>query len=382
MRSCSATLATRRRTSSSARPSCSGPKASSSKAVLQKSWTSASWKTKPTRLRNSRRNAGSSSASSVSAWPNAVIVPAVGNTRPSSILSSVDLPEPFAPAMATCWPASIVRSMPASAATARAVLVPDAGEHVLGRRGHRGITTLSSAEKNGARERRDAASHSPVARGGSQPDERGHRAGEAAGEHGVVDVVGGLHRLARDERHALGDPAAVLLRRAGRQHPALAGEVRVLHGAQQRHDLLLRHRERRDDEVGNAQRRQCVQQVGPARRPHDEQADARAGGDARDEPRGDVDAGLSDRERARARPAPRPGVIHAVAAGSEAAARRSPADAHTLRENDTTLSVRGGRERGGQRDEPEQHPERVDEARGHREQQDRQRASRAGRAAA
>ena len=58
MRRCSATSCTRRRTSSSGRPSCSGPKASSSRTLAQNSCTSASWKTKPTRERKSRRNDG------------------------------------------------------------------------------------------------------------------------------------------------------------------------------------------------------------------------------------------------------------------------------------------------------------------------------------
>ena len=286
----SATSATRSRTSASVRPSCSGPKASSSKTLEQNSCTSASWKTKPTRLRNSRRNAGllervlgeRRGRTRRSCLPS-------GKTSPSSILSSVDLPLPFAPTMATCSPAVDGQVDAAQSADARAVLVPDAGEATYSRsRGHRGITTLSAPSQRRRTRGRMPASHSPVARGRPEADERRHRAREASREHRVVDVVGGLDRLARDERHALDDPPAVLRGRAGREHAALAREVDVLDRAQQRDDLLLRHRERGDDEVGNAQRGERVQQVGPARRPHDEQPDAGAGDDARDESRGDV----------------------------------------------------------------------------------------------
>ena len=93
----------------------------------------------------------------MSGAPNARTSPAVGKTRPSSILSSVDLPEPLAPTTATCWPGSIVRSIPESAAPPERYAWPTA------RRTKSGVVTgptIRSAASASAHSATLAASHS------------------------------------------------------------------------------------------------------------------------------------------------------------------------------------------------------------------------------
>src|SRR5256885_16613226 len=50
-------------------------------------------------------------------WPQAVIVPAVGAVRPTSIFATVVLPEPDSPTMASEPPAGTARSTPSTATT-------------------------------------------------------------------------------------------------------------------------------------------------------------------------------------------------------------------------------------------------------------------------
>ena len=50
-------------------------------------------------------------------FPSTATVPEVGRSRPPSIWSRVDLPEPLVPTMATNSPSSTVRSTPSRAFT-------------------------------------------------------------------------------------------------------------------------------------------------------------------------------------------------------------------------------------------------------------------------
>ena len=79
----------------------------------------------------------------MSGAPKARSSPSVGKTRPSSILSSVDLPEPLAPTTATCWPDSTVRSIPDERRPAGAVRVADRAQDEVRRR--HGLTIRSAA---------------------------------------------------------------------------------------------------------------------------------------------------------------------------------------------------------------------------------------------
>ncbi len=64
-----------------------------------------------------------------------------------------------------------------------------------------------------------------------------------------------------------------------------------------------------------------------------------------------------------------PGLIQAVVAGRLKSSPKSPADAHTLREKDATPTPDAAARAGGCRHHREQDPNRLGEARGHREQQ-------------
>src|SRR5690606_16881823 len=66
------------------------------------------WNTMPTLWRRSRR----AFASSPTTRPSTVMRPSSWVSRPLMQRSSVDLPEPLLPMMATTWPDSIFRSMP------------------------------------------------------------------------------------------------------------------------------------------------------------------------------------------------------------------------------------------------------------------------------
>ena len=116
--------ARRDRSSSSARraplPPGSAPQKSIgsmtfSRAVsVGSSWKN--WKTMPDR--RPRHAASRSWPSSWTAVPPTVTDPAVGRSMPATMFSSVDLPLPDLPTMATNSPASISRSTPRSAGTA------------------------------------------------------------------------------------------------------------------------------------------------------------------------------------------------------------------------------------------------------------------------
>ena len=99
-----------------------------------------------------------------------------------------------------------------------------------------------------------AAAIDDVMRAQAQAHERRHRSAEPARQHRVVHVVGGLHRLAHDEGHALRHPGAVLPVGAAPKRPALTCQVDLLDRAEKRQDLLLRHRHGGDHHVGQTHR--------------------------------------------------------------------------------------------------------------------------------
>jgi hypothetical protein len=96
-------------------PSCNGPKAISSRTLGENTCASEFWKMNPTRARKPIENCSSSRLSSVTSAPKARYSPESGNTRPSSTLSRVDLPQPFAPSRATFSPGRTLKETPSSA---------------------------------------------------------------------------------------------------------------------------------------------------------------------------------------------------------------------------------------------------------------------------
>ncbi len=102
-------------TSPESSPRCSGPKAISSQTLGENSCASEFWKTKPTRRRNRCEKPSSRNAVSLSSSPKAEMRPALGKISPSSIFSSVDLPEPLAPSSASRSPGRTEKLTPDSA---------------------------------------------------------------------------------------------------------------------------------------------------------------------------------------------------------------------------------------------------------------------------
>ena len=93
------------------RAKSSGSVAFSSAVSVGSSWKN--WKTIPTLA--PRQTASCSSLRSSRRRPSTVTVPAVGRSMPVIMFSSVDLPLPDGPTIATIWPSSIARSTPRSA---------------------------------------------------------------------------------------------------------------------------------------------------------------------------------------------------------------------------------------------------------------------------
>ena len=202
--------------------------------------------------------------------------------------------------------------------------------------------------------------------------ERRHRAGEAAREHRVVDVVGRLHRLAHDEGHALRHPGAVLARRAARQRAALARQVDLLHGAQQREDLLLRHGQGGDHHVGHAHRAERPQQVGPAHRPDHEQGEAGRGDDARHQRRHPHEPGLGERQRSERTTTGSPGVKTSQGRRQRDEEREQAGRQPHLARERADADQRRRRQDHRQPDERDEQPHGVHEARGHGEEHQRE----------
>ena len=93
-------------------PRLAGPNATSSRTVDMNSWSSGSWNTIPTRRRISARFAFSTAS------PPTVTVPRVATLMPLSASTSVVLPAPLGPSIATRSPAATSRSTPSRAPVA------------------------------------------------------------------------------------------------------------------------------------------------------------------------------------------------------------------------------------------------------------------------
>jgi hypothetical protein len=78
------------------------------------------WNTKPTFSR--RYFSSARSAAPTSSSPSTTTLPPVGRSTPPSRLSSVVLPQPLGPMMATAWPGSTDQSRPRSAWTSSAAV--------------------------------------------------------------------------------------------------------------------------------------------------------------------------------------------------------------------------------------------------------------------
>ena len=95
-----------------ASPRLPGPKRSSRSTVREKSWSSGSWKTKPT-----CDQPGGGWARRRCRVHRASTVPDAGRSSPTRCLTSVVLPEPFCPTMATRSPGSMDSETPRTAST-------------------------------------------------------------------------------------------------------------------------------------------------------------------------------------------------------------------------------------------------------------------------
>ncbi len=93
------------RASSALMPMLTGPNITSSITVGANSWSSGFWNTRPTYRQMSRLIAASSSR------PITYTFPDVGSSSPFKCSSSVDLPEPLAPQMATISRSCILKHM-------------------------------------------------------------------------------------------------------------------------------------------------------------------------------------------------------------------------------------------------------------------------------
>src|SRR5579862_1719508 len=230
-------------TSSRARPMFRGPNAISSRTVGENTWASEFWNTKPTRDRKPRENWASSRFSSVTSAPNTSYRPVSGYRSPSSSLSSVDLPQPFAPSNATFSPRSTVSDTLSSA----------------GKRSRYAYDTLCTSMTD------DTIDPQSCARRGETPDCEQHvhdpnaECRDGAGVSGVstrhhrhVHFFGECVRLPEEgtgRRRDEGSPAGdVLVTGHGAR---LAGRVHVGDRAQQVEHVPVGHPEHEDEHTGN-----------------------------------------------------------------------------------------------------------------------------------